>query len=179
MLLPRNVAWVMRYVWLSKLWAIVCTVPFPVSFHSSGGLRFSLLHGTFSLHWPEDGLLCPFPFLFTNFCNIFFFSFQSLWIKKNKGQENREAPLRDTGDIAECNFGKGLSAKVMDVTREPESNSLAHCKRGQKLQQKPYMLGPRGCLISGVFFFCFFFLVYGCITPALCYWGARTSTPLL
>lgn len=56
------------------------------------------------------------------FATRFFFPLQFLWIKKDEGEEKREASLRDTGDIAESNSGKGLSAKMMDVTGEPESN---------------------------------------------------------
>lgn len=114
----------------------------------------------------DDGLLFPFPFQFTNFCNKYFFPLQFLWIKKNKGEENREVPLRDTGDTAECILEIFKCQDDGCNWRTWIKQSLAHRKGGQKLQQKPYMLGLRGSLLSLFFLLVFLpglWLCYSCL----------------
>lgn len=143
----------MRYVWLTRLWAIVCTVPFPVSFHSSAELRLGLLHGTFSPYWPLSewaALSIPLP-VYQFLQQEGFFPFSSSELKRMK-EKKREASLRDTGDIAESSSGKGLSAKMMDVTGEPESNRVWQTAKEVRSYSKSH-----ACLAwEGVFYLCFF-----------------------
>lgn len=69
----------MRYVCLTKLSAILHTVPFPVSLHISAELRLALLHGaSHSADDSENGALCPFLLLFTIFATNIYFSLQVL-----------------------------------------------------------------------------------------------------